>query len=214
MLINEVIHTVGLSRKSIQYYEKVNLIKPKRNDNNQYRIYTDDDINKLKVIKFLRELDIPIKEIKLLDEGNISLKECMQDRIDKIETEKEQYDKIKNMCLEIYNSNDTIKSINIDKYFLEINKLNKDGFTMLNTKANHKKKIMGAIISSVVFEILFISIISSISYFQITTNDKIPWIIYIIFMFLFLMPIIAIIYNLVIRIKEIKGGEEDEACKY
>ena len=66
MLINEVEHVVGLSKKSIRLYEENGLLRPKRNSTNDYRIYDDEDIELLKKIKFLRELGVPIREIKML----------------------------------------------------------------------------------------------------------------------------------------------------
>ena len=83
MFINEVEHIVGLSKKSIRYYEENGLLNPKRNKNNDYRIYSKEDIEKLKVIKFLRELNVPIRELKLLNEGNLTLQDCMKERIKK-----------------------------------------------------------------------------------------------------------------------------------
>ena len=41
-----------------------------------------------------------------------------------------------------------------------------------------------------------------------------PWILYIFIMVIFIFPIVGIVYNLIVRIKEINGGEEDEASKY
>lgn len=52
MLINEVEHIVGLSKKSIRYYEENGLLRPRRNQENDYRVYTEKDIQKLKTIKF------------------------------------------------------------------------------------------------------------------------------------------------------------------
>ena len=66
MLINEVQYKVGLTKKSIRYYESEGLLKPKRNSNNDYREYDDSDIKDLKLIKFLRNLNVPINEIKKL----------------------------------------------------------------------------------------------------------------------------------------------------
>ena len=57
MFINEVEYIVKLSKKSIRYYEELGLINPKRNVNNDYRVYDENDINKLKIIKLLRELE-------------------------------------------------------------------------------------------------------------------------------------------------------------
>lgn len=214
MFINEVETKVGLSKKSIRYYEENGLIKPNRNTDNDYRVYSECDVEKLKVIKFLRELDVPIRDIKLLSDGKLTLQECMMDRIDKIKREEEKYKKIKNMCLEISRSKDTFTSVDIDKYFMEMNILNKEGFTMRNVKLNKKKKIWGAVLSSFIFSIFFIFLVGFISYFQFTEADKIPWLVYIFIMAIFMIPIIGISYNLIVRIKEINKGEEDEASKY
>ena len=59
-----------------------------------------------------------------------------------------------------------------------------------------------------------IFMIFMISYFQFKYSQKISWFIYFILIFLFLFPVISIVYNLIVRIREIKGGEEDEASKY
>lgn len=214
MFINEVEHLVGLSKKSIRYYEENGLLNPKRNSENDYRIYSKEDIKKLKTIKFLRELNVPIRDLKLLDKKEITLQECMSDRIKKIESEEANYTKIKNMCLEISKSNEEYEKIDITKYLQEVNRLNKEGFTMREIKTNKNKKIKGAIISSLIFSLFFIFIAGMITYFQFTETDKMPWILYVFFIIIFIIPIISIFYNLIIRIKEINGGEEDEASKY
>ena len=85
---------------------------------------------------------------------------------------------------------------------------------MRNIKTNKSKKIKGAIISSLIFSLFFIFIAVIITYFQFTELDKMPWILYIFIMVIFIFPIVGIVYNLIVRIKEINGGEEDEASKY
>ena len=214
MFINEVEHLVGLSKKSIRYYEENGLLNPSRNKENDYRIYQEEDIRKLQVIKFLRELDVPIKDLESLNEGTLTLQECMTDRIQKIEQEENNYQKIKEMCQEISKSKESYQEIDITKYFQEVNKLNKEGFTMRNIKTNKKKKIIGAILSSAIFSLFFLFIAGIITYFQVTEVEKMPWFLYSFLMLLFLFPLIGIIYNLIVRIKEINGGEEDEASKY
>lgn len=214
MFINEVEHLVGLSKKSIRYYEVNGLLNPKRNSSNDYRIYSDEDIKRLKVIKFLRELGVSIRELKLLKENKITLEECMLDKVDKIEKEKDKYEKIKSMCLEIIESDASYENIDPTKYFEGINILNKEGFTMRDIETNKTKRIVGAVVSSFTFSLLFIFLGSVITYFQFTEAEKIPWFLYVFLMLIFLIPIICIVYNLIIRIKEIKKGEEDEASKY
>lgn len=214
MFINEVEHIVGLSKKSIRYYEENGLLCPSRNQVNDYRIYSKKDVERLKVIKFLRELNVPIQDLKRLNDGSLTLQECMEDRIQKIEEEEEHYFKMKEMCLEISKQNESYQDIDITKYFFEVNKLNKEGFTMRNLKTSKRKKIVGAILSSFLFGLFFLFLVGMITYFQMIETDKMPWILYWFLMVLFAFPVIGIVYNLVVRIKEIKGGEEDEASKY
>lgn len=215
MLINEVEHLVGISKKSIRYYEQNGLLSPTRNRDNDYRKFTSEDIQKLKMIKFLRELNVPVREIKLLANNKLTLKDCMIDRLEKIKREEEKYLKVKNICSEILNSNEIYDSIDISSYLQEINILHKEGFTMKELpKNNKKKKIVSAVTSSLVFSAFFLFIGGIITYFQITEAEKMPWILFIFIMFIFIIPVIGIIYNLIIRIKEIMKGEEDEASKY
>lgn len=214
MFINEVEHIVGLSKKSIRYYEENNLLTPKRNTENRYRIYTEEDIKRLKIIKFLRELDVPINDLKKLNDNSITLQLCMDEKIRQIEENEKRYIKVKKMCQEIRKNNDTLESIDITKYFQEMNTLNKEGFTLRNTKTTKSKKIIGAYISSLIFSLFFIFLIGLISYFQFRDEAKLPWLMYSILMFILGTPVLSIIYNLIARIKEILGGEEDEASKY
>lgn len=214
MLINEVCSIVGLSRKSIRYYEEEGLLNPKRNYNNDYRVYDEDNIRSLRIIKFLRELDVPISDIKKLRDNELSLYDCLNNHLYKIEEQEKSFSKIKDMCMDIIDSKVSYEKLDIDKYSKEMNILNRKGITMKNVKVNHSKKVIGAIISSFIFLIFFLFIIGIITYFQLTEDDKIPWIIYYFLLFIFAFPILGMVWNLIARIKEILGGEEDEASKY
>ena len=208
--MNEVENKVGLSKKSIRFYEEHNLIHPKRTDK-EYRIYDEEDLKKLKLIKILRELGISINELEKLENKEIELNECLNNRIKNIEKEEEQYGRAKQICLEIID-NDDLDLNNIDKYFNSINKLNREGFTMNKINDEQKKKIFGAVISSVIFGLLLLFVGIVMIYGMI--NDPIPIPIFVILELIVLVPLISIIINLVIRVREIKGGEEDEASKY
>lgn len=214
MLINEVEHIVGLSKKSIRYYELNGLLTPKRNRDNDYRIYDDEDIEKLKKIKFLRELGVPISELKLLDARALSLEDCLESRIIKIREEEKKYERVLGMCREIKESHVTFDDIDITKYFQNVNILGKEGFTMRDVKSNKAKKIVGAILSSIIFSLFFVFMVVTISYFQFTETEKMPWLVYWILMIILGTPILGIVSNLIARIIEVLGGEEDEASKY
>lgn len=77
-----------------------------------------------------------------------------------------------------------------------------------------KKKILGAVLSGLLFEIIFISFTIAMIYFQITDENKMPLPMFIIVISIEIVLIISLLYSTISRIKEIKGGEEDEASKY
>lgn len=214
MLINEVEHMVGLSKKSIRYYEENGLLCPKRNVLNDYRIYSNAEVQKLKKIKFLRDLGVSIRELKLLDEGKLSLNECIENQLEKIKREEEKYVVIKDICLEILESGQEFDSLLLKEKFKRMNVLGKEGFTMRDTKTSKTKKVVGAVLASVLCSLFFVFMVGSMTYFQFTEADKMPWGIYFFVVVIFAAPVVAMVVNLISRIMEILGGEEDEASKY
>lgn len=77
MRTNEVEKITGLTKHAILYYEKVGIIRPKRT-NNGYRNYSHDDLQTLKLVKFLRNLDISINDIKAILNNKCSLDDCLK----------------------------------------------------------------------------------------------------------------------------------------
>ncbi|BCJ93932.1 MerR family transcriptional regulator [Anaerocolumna cellulosilytica] len=61
--INEISKLYGIGTDSLRYYEKVGVLKPRR-DKNDYRLYSLKDIYKLNVIRDLRQLGFSMQQIK------------------------------------------------------------------------------------------------------------------------------------------------------
>src|SRR5699024_1575999 len=68
----------GVNKETIRYYEKKSLLREPSRTNAGYRIYSDDDIKRVKFIKRLQDLGFSLSEIyKLLgvvDNDEISCK--------------------------------------------------------------------------------------------------------------------------------------------
>ncbi|PAQ14182.1 MerR family transcriptional regulator [Bacillaceae bacterium SAOS 7] len=63
--IGEMAKMHRIAESTLRYYDEKGIFKPKIVDaNTQYRYYTIDQFSMLETIKFLRHLDIPLKEIK------------------------------------------------------------------------------------------------------------------------------------------------------
>ncbi len=64
--IGQVAKAVGISAKTIRYYEEIQLLKAAKRMENTYREYSDEDIARLRLIKQARALGLPIGEVKQL----------------------------------------------------------------------------------------------------------------------------------------------------
>ncbi len=53
----------GISRRNLRFYEQQGLIHPRRNPENDYRDYSEQDIEALRLIRVLRMLDVPLEDI-------------------------------------------------------------------------------------------------------------------------------------------------------
>ena len=68
MNIRDIEARLGIPRASVRYYEKEGLLHPRRGSNN-YRDYSQEDLETLQKIRLLRELDMPIETIRAVQAG-------------------------------------------------------------------------------------------------------------------------------------------------
>lgn len=64
LTISEVALAVGLSSKTIRFYEESGVIKPLARADNSYRRFSERDIQRLRLIKRARDIGLPLSEIK------------------------------------------------------------------------------------------------------------------------------------------------------
>ena len=55
---------LGISIRTLHYYDEINLVKPSYTAPSGYRYYDDDAVELFQQVIFLRELEIPVKQIK------------------------------------------------------------------------------------------------------------------------------------------------------
>ncbi|OGD08730.1 hypothetical protein A2397_04185 [Candidatus Amesbacteria bacterium RIFOXYB1_FULL_44_23] len=67
--IGQTAKITGLSPKTIRFYEESGVITPATRGENGYRAYTQKSIEELKVLKYARDLGLPLSEIKKLMRG-------------------------------------------------------------------------------------------------------------------------------------------------
>lgn len=67
--IGEVAERTGLSLRTIRYYEEVGLITPSARSQGGFRLYTEEDIARLDVVKAMKPLDFSLDEMRGLLES-------------------------------------------------------------------------------------------------------------------------------------------------
>ncbi|MDE7221596.1 MAG: MerR family transcriptional regulator [Oscillospiraceae bacterium] len=76
MNVREIEQQLGIPRANVRYYEKEGLLHPRRGSNN-YRVYTVEDVEELKKIRLLRQLDMPIETIRAVQAGEVPLADAV-----------------------------------------------------------------------------------------------------------------------------------------
>ena len=214
MKIYQVEELVGITKKNIRFYEEQKLLCPKRNPQNDYREYSLEDVRQLEKIKLLRKLSVPIEEIRLIEEGKVSLTQSMNQQIERIEKELQNEELMKGPCARLRDEATDLKTLNASFYLSEMEKMENQGtkFKDIQKEDINRKKKSGAVAAALVFcLILIISFIGMLFVYRTEPEILVP----VIVTGLILIGLVAgIIIALIQRIKEINGGEEYDARNY
>ncbi len=104
MTIKDTENLTGLTIKSIRYYEEKGLIRIGRNKDNNYRNYSEEDIERLKLIKILRYIDFSTEDISvMLKKDNIT--EPLKIKSKQLEEKSNNYLEKQNICNSLIKDN-------------------------------------------------------------------------------------------------------------
>ena len=213
MKIKQVEELVGITRKNIRFYEDQGLLNVERAENG-YREYHQEDVIRLQEIKLFRKMDISIEEMKLLFEKKKSLQICLEQHLKELEHRKEGLLKMQDMCERLILEHRSLESLNAEDCLEEIEQMEKEGAKFMNVNKTdmHKKKRTGAIVGAAVMTVL--ALVTIIIVFWANAQDPIPLGLLLLITGIPAVIIAGTLIALAGRMKEIEGGEEDEASKY
>lgn len=84
----------GVSRRTLHHYDKLNLLVPDRNEDNGYRVYSEETLERLQLILIFRELDFGLEEIKKLLDRKMKPVEMLREQVGLIEMKKVRLERI------------------------------------------------------------------------------------------------------------------------
>lgn len=213
MRIKEVEDIVGITKKNIRFYEKEGLLSPGRESENSYRNYSQADITRLKQIKLLRRLNMPINDIRELLEHKLSLTQAAKKHALALDEQKSNIEKARLICGMLVDDQSDISNIDVDSYLSQIDKLESEGAVFMNIRKNDvRKKYVGPVTACVI--IIALLALMLIGFVYLNKVDPAPSGIFWFIIVLLAVTAAGTIAALVSRIKEIKGGEENDLGNY
>ncbi|MFP3511937.1 MerR family transcriptional regulator [Peribacillus sp. SIMBA_075] len=97
MKVKELAGLVGISVRTLHYYDEIGLLSPEEITDAGYRLYSNDNLEMLQQILFFRELDMPLKEIKqMISSTSFDKQEALRQHQKMLLEKRSQLDKLIN----------------------------------------------------------------------------------------------------------------------
>lgn len=126
MEIKEVEKILSVSRSNIRFYEKEGLICPERRGNN-YREYSDGDVEMLRKIIVLRKLGFSVEEISAMQNGGLELTQAISENTARLEAEIERLNGALEMSRTIAEENTTFDALDGERYMRAVSQAEGSG---------------------------------------------------------------------------------------
>jgi len=175
MTIKEVEQKTGLGRSNIRFYEKEKLINPSKNSSNGYKDYSQEDVNKIKKVAYLRTLGISVESIRSVISNEISLYEVVKCQSVKLEEQITELKNSKKMCDKMLQS-DTLnfEVLNIEEYIINENEYWKKNKKLLGFDSVGFLYKWGNVVTWSVL-LLFCIIVAILSYPKLPSEIPVQW---------------------------------------
>lgn len=216
MKINEVEALAGIAKKNIRFYEEQGLISPRRNPENGYRDYADEDVLVLRRIRLLRKLDVPIDEIRLMLSGSHTVGDGMRRHLISLERQQRNLQQAMELCQELAYQDIPISQLDTESLLTRMETLEQAGTSFHDVTAQdiRTRYIAPVVVTALV--VTFMTALSGLLLWALTISpeDAPPiWFVLVIIGF-FAAVGVGCVAALTQRIREIQKGEIDDAKKY
>lgn len=115
MTIKDVEKQTGITKANIRFYEAQGLIQPGRTDSG-YRSYCPEDVEELKRVRLLRLLDVPMEQVKALQQGKASLDGVLAGQLVRIQEEKKRLSDVTQVIRQIRQNGEEYPSLEPEPY--------------------------------------------------------------------------------------------------
>nr|WP_106781691.1 MerR family transcriptional regulator [Lysinibacillus timonensis] len=93
--ISELAKLANISTRTLRYYDEINLLKPARVNSSGYRIYGQNEVDRLQQILFFRELDVDLETIStMMDDPNFDQSKALQTHLRELVRKRSRLDQL------------------------------------------------------------------------------------------------------------------------
>lgn len=216
MKINEVEARVGITKKNIRFYEQEGLLTPRRNHENGYRDYSQQEVDALMRIKLLRKLGLPLEEIRRMQAGQITVGDAMRRHLVTLEREKSNVAQAIALCTQLQDRQQSLDALDADGLLAQMECMEQQGTTFRNKyRQDVRRRYIAPAVIAVGMVVLMLTLtgLSVWAYFDQPEGAP-PAALMAVFLLIPLAIIVGVLLALRQRWKELERGEEDEAKQY
>lgn len=216
MKINEVERKAGITKKNIRFYEEQGLLHPRRNAENGYRDYGDEDVETLRTIKLLRKLGVPIEEIRQMLNGTHTVGDGMRRHLVSLEREQRNLQQSIALCRELQNLDVPVSALDTDGVLTRMDEMERGGTCFQNKQTEDiRVRYVAPVVVTVIMVGLMAGFIALLVWAYMAAPEEAPPL-WIVMMLIGLLTAVGagVILALLQRIREIGKGEIDEARRY
>lgn len=160
MTLKEVESLTGLTGKSIHFYEENYLIEVERNKVNGNKVYSEEDVARLRWIKIFRHLDFNIEEIRgMLELDDNEVSNILLEKAESYDNKAQMYEARKNLCIIL--GDDYLHSNNLMEDYEEIIEV-LDSPDVESCRGEKKEKVSVSVMATLIGTLLCIVIIASL----------------------------------------------------
>ena len=175
MTIKDVEERTGLSRSNIRFYEKEKLIEPSRNESNGYRDYSENDVENIKKIAYLRTLGISVEDIRNIISEKVTLQEMLEKQKEVLKNQITDLNKAKLMCEKMLDEESiSYEKLQVEQYVTDFHDYWKDNRTVFKLDSVSFLYIWGSMLTWTMLTSLCL-IIGALSYSKLPTEIPVQW---------------------------------------
>lgn len=159
MKINEVEALAGITKKNIRFYEEQGLLSPRRNAENGYREYGEDEVKTLRQIRLMRKLGVPIEEIRQMLAGSCTVGDGIRRHMILLEREQRNLEQSMELCRDMQNVQQPLSTLDAQEILTRMEALEQGGTSFPDgQKQDIRRRYTAPIIVAAIMVALMVSL--------------------------------------------------------